>query len=633
MSNVNDARPLGIEGLVDPVEVGRGGYGVVYAATETETGQMVAVKILSAVADHRQQARFEAECRAMQTLSHLPHVAHVDRWGRTDDDRPYLVMEYLPGGSLADRLRVGGPLLPERVRILGEQIAMALSAAHRVGIIHRDVKPENVLLDAEGQAKLTDFGIAVVTGMTAGTTTGTLVASFAHVAPELLDGARPSPLVDVYSLGSTLITLLTGEPPFQVEGESPSQMLARVLQGSIPDLRPHGVPDDLDGSIRRAMARDPAHRTPSAEQLAAELRGSAAPATGQAPVGPVAAAEPGVTSTPRRYRLRAAFVGVLGLLLVAVVVTLLVQHRSRPQPVARTTNSSVVVPTATAGSKLIDLRSVDWMNRSYPATCADDPAQVRNGRAVSNGMAVTVSKPVYGDISGDDQPEAVLRMDCVSATGGNQSASRAYVFAPGPHDPKFVQELADTPGGIGAEPDNISPYLAAVQQVSIADDTLSVVALAWSPNAPHCCNDLVVGTTWQLQNGHLTRTSRHINPAPSQTDGTSITTATTDPTPAPSPAQTCSTGPNGYDCNQPDQRLRADAGNVNIRDEPNTSSALVGTATGGQTVQAICIATGETVPTASRRQDQWVKVDLGSEVLGWIHASVFDDTSNIAGCD
>ena len=263
-------RPLGIAGIDDPVEVGRGGFGVVYAGVERQTGRTVAVKVLAAVPDPRQQARFEVECRAMATLSHLPYVARVERWGRTDDGRPFLIMEYLPGGSLADRLRVGGPLLPERVRVLGQQLATVLAAAHRVGIIHRDVKPENILLDADGQAKLTDFGIAVVSGVSAGTTMGALVASLAHVAPELLDGAPPTPAVDVYSLGSTLVTLLTGRPAFVVDGEPPGRTMARVLQGDGPDLRRFGVPPELDTTLRRAMSRTPEYR-PTTQQFAAEL--------------------------------------------------------------------------------------------------------------------------------------------------------------------------------------------------------------------------------------------------------------------------------------------------------------------------------------------------------------------------
>jgi serine/threonine protein kinase len=496
MPTMNDARPLGIPGLTDHVVVGRGGFGVVYAATEQETGRRVAVKVLDSVTDHRQQARFEAECQAMSALAHLPFIVQIERWGRTTDDRPYLVMEYLPGGSLADRLRVGGPLVAQRVRILGDEIAAALAGAHRVGIVHRDVKPENVLLDADGHAKLTDFGIAVVTGMTAGTTTGTLVASFAHVAPELLDGARPSPLVDVYSLGSTLVTLLTGRPPFEVDGDSPSQMLARVLRGSLPDLRAHGVPEDLDGVLRRAMARDPQQRTYSAEQLAAELRGSAAPATAQGPM-PVRAplaVSPAAAAPRRNLHPRLVLSSVLGLLaLVAATLGVLLLHSSGAPTPGPTTNASVVIPASTGRTST---------STTAPAT---------------NTAATT--KPT--------------------------SSQR---------------------------------------------------------------------TTPKATSAPRTPVSRTSTPTAASTDSA------------------CHIGV-GTGCYSDNHRIRPNAGQVNIRSEPDRTSDIVATVNGGQTVKADCMGGGDTLEGGDGSSDMWVGVDLGNGFSGWIIGSVFDDTSTIQPCD
>jgi Protein kinase domain/Kelch motif len=264
---------LGIGGCENAVEVGRGGFGAVYRAWQPEFGRAVAVKVLTAGGlDGEARGRFTRELRALGALSGHPHIVTVHSAGFTAGGHPYLVMGFEPGGSLADRLRSRGPLSWEEAVGVGIRISGALESAHRSGVLHRDVKPENILLSAFGEPKLADFGIARVEGADA-TRTLALVATLAHAAPELLHGDRPSVSSDVYSLGSTLHALIRGRPAFAAEGEEdPLAMIARISARPVPDLRESGVPDAVCRVLERAMAKDPGQRQPSALVLGRELR-------------------------------------------------------------------------------------------------------------------------------------------------------------------------------------------------------------------------------------------------------------------------------------------------------------------------------------------------------------------------
>lgn len=242
-------------------ELGRGGSAVVYKATEVALRRVVAVKVLIHLnIDERLFQRFSQECEAMGGLSWHPHVVTVHGQGTTPEGFPYLVMEHLAEGSLADRVERESKLSWQDAMHYGVQVADALEAAHENGLLHRDVKPENVLLDRFGDAKLADFGIATVTGgiMTA---TGIVTATVAHAAPEVVGGARASVASDLYSLGSTLYTLCAGGPPFlRSEDESILQLIARVAVEPPPDLRSHGVPDDVTALVERLLAKEPSQR-------------------------------------------------------------------------------------------------------------------------------------------------------------------------------------------------------------------------------------------------------------------------------------------------------------------------------------------------------------------------------------
>jgi YVTN family beta-propeller protein len=208
----------------------------------------------------------------MGTLSGHPNIVSVIDTGMTSSGRPYIAMPYLREGTLADRLHLEGPLpWAEAVRI-AIKLAGALETAHRAGTLHRDVKPENVLLSDYGEPQLTDFGIARVEGRYE-TGTGQVVASAAHASPEVLEGRAATVASDVYSLGSTLFTVLAGHPPFAREGdEALVALYLRIARDPVPDLRSRGVPDSVCAVVEQAMAKDSRARQNSVAELGRQLQ-------------------------------------------------------------------------------------------------------------------------------------------------------------------------------------------------------------------------------------------------------------------------------------------------------------------------------------------------------------------------
>jgi len=276
-----------IDGLADLVEIGRGGFGTVYRARQVDLGRPVAVKVLTDVrGDSDALARFARECQALGALGGHPNIATVFGCGLTDDDSGYVSMELLPGGSLADRV-AAGPSSWQSVATWGVQLAGALETAHRAGITHRDMKPENVLFDGLGTPKLVDFGIASVPGAYR-TATGAVTLTLAHAAPEVVAGGRGGVSGDVYALASTLYAALAGHAAFVADAdETMVPMLARIASAPVPDLRPTGVPDVICSAIERGMAKDPADRPASAEAFGVALHGALASEGVPAPTPPL----------------------------------------------------------------------------------------------------------------------------------------------------------------------------------------------------------------------------------------------------------------------------------------------------------------------------------------------------------
>jgi serine/threonine protein kinase len=266
-----DAVDLGIAGLGPGIPIGRGGFGTVYRAEQPAFRRTVAVKVLDGTLDAHAQRRFERECQAMGSLSDHPGIVTVFDAGQTARGAPYLVMAFQPGGSVADRLFQEGPLPWRDGLRIGVEVAEALAAAHRMDVLHRDVKPANILLSGYGHAQLADFGIARVTGATQ-TRADQVTASLLYAPPEILNGASAGPISDVYSLGATLFEAFDGKAAFSGgEDDSIAGLLGRIMAFPVPDLRPKGVPDKVAAVVERAMAKEPAERPESATDLAREL--------------------------------------------------------------------------------------------------------------------------------------------------------------------------------------------------------------------------------------------------------------------------------------------------------------------------------------------------------------------------
>jgi len=261
---------LSAAGFADAEEIGRGGFGIVYRCRQVALERTVAVKVLTAELDENRE-RFLREQRAMGRLTGHPNIVGVLQVGETQSGYAYLVMQYHRQGSIEARIRRLGPLRVDEVLRLGVKMAGALETAHRVGIVHRDVKPANILLTDYGELALSDFGIAHISDGFK-TATGTFTGSPAFTAPEILRGDPPSQSSDVYGLGATLFCGLTGHAAFERRsGEQIVAQFLRIVGESAPDLRESSIPDDVSAVVERAMCREP-HDRPSAAALGEEIQ-------------------------------------------------------------------------------------------------------------------------------------------------------------------------------------------------------------------------------------------------------------------------------------------------------------------------------------------------------------------------
>ena len=253
-------------------ELGRGGMAKVFEGSDTVLGRQVAVKILAPqfADDEGFVQRFRREAQAAARLSN-PNVVSVFDTG-ADGGVHYIVMEYVEGRTLADYLSGGGRIMPERAVEIGESVCGALSAAHAQGVIHRDIKPGNIMLTPSGQVKVADFGIARMT-TTAETIaqTAAVLGTASYLSPEQAQGQPVDGRSDIYSLGCVLYEMVTGRPPFV--GDSPVAVASKqVLEQPVPPskLNPDVTPE-LDAVILRALAKNPANRYQSADELRADL--------------------------------------------------------------------------------------------------------------------------------------------------------------------------------------------------------------------------------------------------------------------------------------------------------------------------------------------------------------------------
>jgi predicted Ser/Thr protein kinase len=256
--------------------------GDIYRATDDVLGRAVAVKILAEPysRDEERRARFTREALAAARLSAEPNTVTIYDVGE-HNGRPFIVMEYLGGGSLETELRKG-PVPPGQALDWLEQAASALDAAHANGVVHRDVKPGNLLLDREGTVHVSDFGIASAAGLESVTLTGTVLGTAGYLSPEQADGRPTTPASDRYSLAVVAFELLTRTRPFEAESAT-AEALGHV-RAPVPSPweRNPELPRELDPVFERALSKDPAARQPTCAELVADLRAAfaaASPAT------------------------------------------------------------------------------------------------------------------------------------------------------------------------------------------------------------------------------------------------------------------------------------------------------------------------------------------------------------------
>ncbi|MEV0647845.1 serine/threonine-protein kinase [Phytomonospora sp. NPDC050363] len=295
--------------------IATGGMGEVWRAEDTTLRRVVAVKILSPglAGDAAFRERFAVEARTVAALR-APGVVSVYDAVETvfEDGRPlvFLVMQHLTGESLAELLHEHGRLTPERTMSIIAQVADALDAAHREGVVHRDVKPANIIVDHDDRATIVDFGVARAQGEAALTAAGNILATIQYAAPEQLSGEKPGPRADIYSLGVVAYECLTGQAPFAADATAAT--VAGHLLRPPPPLPPE-IPGAIAAVVDRALAKDPGDRYASAAQFAAACRPATRPF-------PVTRRETPVASPPSRRRL---LVGATAAAAAIVVVSLL----------------------------------------------------------------------------------------------------------------------------------------------------------------------------------------------------------------------------------------------------------------------------------------------------------------------
>ena len=263
-----------------PQQIGRGGMGDIYRATDSVLGRAVAIKILADryALDEAVRERFTREALAAARLSGQSNTVTIFDVGE-HNERSYIVMEYLSGGSLDDVLREGGPQPPRQVFTWLEQAGSALDAAHAKGVVHRDVKPGNLLLDREGTVHVADFGIASAAGMDSLTMTGTVLGTAGYLSPEQAQGDRATPASDRYALGVVAYELLTGSRPY--EADSATAEAAAHVNAPIPSVSgATGLPRELDVVFDRALSKDPARRFEASADFVGALRAAFADAAG-----------------------------------------------------------------------------------------------------------------------------------------------------------------------------------------------------------------------------------------------------------------------------------------------------------------------------------------------------------------
>ncbi|GAA3642006.1 hypothetical protein GCM10022224_000400 [Nonomuraea antimicrobica] len=401
--------------------LGGGGMGEVWRADDTVLGRTVAVKVLMPALseDPTFTQRFQNEARAMATLRH-PGVVDVYDYGICEVEGrqvSFLVMEYVQGESL-DRVLRRGALDPETTMRLVAEVADALAAAHAQGIVHRDVKPANLMVRPDGGVVLTDFGIAHSASLGHLTATGTMLCSAGYCAPEMATSSEVSPAVDVYALGVVAYECLSGRLPFQ--GDTPVQIIFKHLNSPVPRL-PESIPPGPRQVVARALEKTPDARWQTAPMMAEAAR--------------KALSDPGRLPAPRRPRTMRAMLTMVA----AVVVTGVVAGSVWLRPAEPTTGEVVDAPVPTVEGTTTYLvpqtPPTSTRRQSAPPTKRQPtPRPTRVTQVPSFSPTVTITPPTQ-------TPTA-------TPTASEPKPTEEPPTSPGPEEPTSEPTVSGPPGDI-----------------------------------------------------------------------------------------------------------------------------------------------------------------------------------------
>jgi eukaryotic-like serine/threonine-protein kinase len=410
-----------------PELIGQGGMGEIYRAEDELLGRTVAVKVLAKrfSADEALRGRFTREALAAARLSGEPNTVTIFDVGE-HEGRPFIVMEYLRGGSLEDRLREHGAQEPRRVLDWLDGTGAALDAAHDHGVVHRDVKPGNLLLAGDGTIRVADFGVASAAGLDSLTMTGTVLGTAGYLAPEQARGEPSTPATDLYALAVVAFELLTGQRPFQADNATAEA--AAHVHAPVPSISERGdLPPELDPIFRRAMAKEPAERYPSAAEfvsaLREALRRAGATTRELEPVAATPAPVPGGKSFPIPALIAG---GLIAAALAGVGVAAALTGGDGEPPTAQTV-TSVVVSTAQGEP------TTRTVVTTAPATTAAAPpppppppppaaASGASGRALTDQATGLMSQGRWSEA------EVIARQAVQKLEGGSDTQYLAYAL-------------------------------------------------------------------------------------------------------------------------------------------------------------------------------------------------------------